>query len=128
MQVYKWCLYIYFWPDGFVFFMCFDQGVEFGCHRFYPYQIYVLVFVYCITSVHYLLNVFLKWVCGIFIPGHYLIFLYEGINLLFHFMCFDHGSTLICLLLLGYSVTVEFLFVLSCIGVSYVMYYMYLLK
>jgi hypothetical protein len=128
MQVYKWCLYIYFWRDGFVIFMCFDQGVEFGCHRFYPYQICVLVFVCCVTSVHCLLNVFLKWVWGIFIPGCYSIFLYEGINLLFQFMCFDHGSTLICLLLLGCSVTVEFLFVLSCIAVSYVMYYMYSLQ
>jgi len=63
-----------------------------------------------------------------FILGYYSIFVYEGINLLFQFMCFDHGSTMICLLLLGYSVTVEFLFVLICIAVSYVMYYMYLFK
>jgi hypothetical protein len=57
----RWCLYIiYFWPDGFVFFMCFDQGVDFGCHTFYPYQTFVLVFVCFVTSVRGLLNVFLK--------------------------------------------------------------------
>jgi hypothetical protein len=32
----RWCLYIiYCGSDGFVFFMCFDKGVEFWCHRFF---------------------------------------------------------------------------------------------
>jgi len=43
-----------------------------------------VTFVYCcLTFVHCLLNVFLKWLCGIFIQMYYLIFWYKGINLVF---------------------------------------------
>jgi hypothetical protein len=67
-KVIRWCLYIIFYQsDRFIFFMCLDQGVDFGCYKFYLYQMFVLVLVYyCVTFVNFLLNRFLEWYCGIY--------------------------------------------------------------
>jgi len=60
----RWCLYIiYNRSDRFIFFTCLDQGVEFGCYRFYLYQMFVLVLVYycfifvnCKNHIDYILS------------------------------------------------------------------------
>jgi len=46
---------------GFTFFLGLDQGVEFGCYKFYLYKMFVLVlFCCCVSLVNCLLNMFLE--------------------------------------------------------------------
>jgi hypothetical protein len=88
----RWRLYIiYFWPDG--FFLLY----VFWSRRWVwvPYVLSVpdICVGFCLFC--YICVWFVECVFEIFIPGFYSIFLYEGINLLFQFMYFDHGSTYI---------------------------------
>ena len=35
-QLIRWCLYVIdYWSDGFIFFVCSDQGIKFWCHGFH---------------------------------------------------------------------------------------------
>jgi len=86
---------MYYRSGNFIFFVCFDEGVGFGCCRLYFYRIFVLILV----LLCYICELFVECVFGgILVQIYYLIFLYESINFLFQCISLycDHGSTFVC--------------------------------